>query len=72
MPPALGSLNDSQPKPLSTLSERRGRGDETLYETPEIRDYGTLAELTAATLQFGPEDGASKLDTANHHSFPVS
>lgn len=40
------------------------------YQKPVVRDYGDLAELTAATTIFGPEDGASKLDTDNHHSLP--
>lgn len=38
------------------------------YEKPLVVDYGKLAELTAATSIFGPEDGASKLEQENHHS----
>jgi hypothetical protein len=30
------------------------------YERPELRDYGTLADLTAACQGFGSEDGAAK------------
>jgi hypothetical protein len=40
------------------------------YEKPVVRDYGDLAELTAATVRFGGEDGASKFETVNHHSLP--
>lgn len=39
------------------------------YETPVVSDYGTLDELTEASVFFGGEDGASKFDTNNHHSF---
>jgi hypothetical protein len=41
------------------------------YERPVIVDYGTLLELTEATIRFGGEDGASKFDTVNHHSLPT-
>lgn len=41
------------------------------YEQPELTDYGTLQEVTEAVTITGPEDGASKIDTNNHHSFPV-
>jgi hypothetical protein len=41
------------------------------YEKPVVIDHGTLTELTAATIQFGGEDGASKFDTVNHHSLPT-
>lgn len=40
------------------------------YEKPVCVDYGTLEELTEATIRFGGEDGASKFDTVNHHSLP--
>lgn len=40
-----------------------------VYEKPRIVDYGELVDLTAATLIAGTEDGASKLDVDNHHSF---
>jgi hypothetical protein len=41
------------------------------YEKPAVIDYGTLLELTEATTITGPEDGASKIDTNNHHSLPI-
>ena len=41
------------------------------YEKPTVVDYGSLAEVTAATTIFGPEDGASKLTQDNHHSLPI-
>ena len=42
------------------------------YETPAVVDYGTLEDLTEATVIIGCEDGASKLTTSNHHSVPTS
>ena len=39
------------------------------YEKPNVVDYGDLRALTAAVLIGGPEDGASKEDTDQHHSF---
>jgi hypothetical protein len=41
------------------------------YDKPAVIDYGTLLELTEASFRFGPEDGASKIDTVNHHSLPT-
>lgn len=41
-----------------------------IYETPVLVDYGTLQELTEATFVVGLEDGASKIETEGHHSFP--
>lgn len=38
------------------------------YEDPTVVDYGKLRDLTAATLPIGIEDGASKIETENHHS----
>ncbi len=40
------------------------------YTKPTVVDYGNLVALTEATLTIGVEDGASKLDTDNHHSVP--
>ena len=40
------------------------------YTAPELRDYGSLQELTEATTFTGPEDGGSKLLIA--HEFPMS
>lgn len=40
------------------------------YTTPEISDFGTISAVTEASTFGGVEDGASKLDTPNHHSFP--
>jgi hypothetical protein len=37
------------------------------YEAPEVRDYGTLNDLTAAIDFRGPEDGGAKL-AGPHHS----
>lgn len=31
------------------------------YEAPNVEDFGSLAELTAAGDIFGPEDGGNKL-----------
>ena len=41
------------------------------YEQPKVTDYGTLTELTEAQAIVGSEDGASKIDTAQHHSVPL-
>ena len=40
------------------------------YVKPVITDYGSLVEITEATLQIGTEDGGSKFDSPNHHSVP--
>lgn len=40
------------------------------YESPIVRDYGDLVELTAASGFAGPEDGGSKLSI--HHTAPAS
>ncbi|MFL5866376.1 MAG: lasso RiPP family leader peptide-containing protein [Thermoleophilaceae bacterium] len=40
------------------------------YEKPIVVDYGRLQDVTAAITIVGTEDGASKLDTPNHHSVP--
>jgi hypothetical protein len=37
------------------------------YSAPQVRDYGTIADMTAAVAFTGPEDGASKL--VIHHDF---
>lgn len=37
------------------------------YETPVIKDHGTLSELTLATGLFGTEDGASKAIPIHHN-----
>jgi hypothetical protein len=37
------------------------------YEKPEIRDYGSLRELTASADYTGEEDGGGKL-VAPHHT----
>lgn len=41
---------------------------EDRYEEPAVTDYGTLQAMTEAIHIVGPEDGASKIDTNNHHS----
>jgi hypothetical protein len=41
------------------------------YEPPKIIDHGTLQALTEAIAIVGAEDGASKIDTDNHHSLAV-
>ena len=41
------------------------------YELPVVTDYGSLIDLTDALVVGGPEDGANKNDTPNHHSLPV-
>lgn len=41
------------------------------YTPPELRDYGSVVELTEATALFNEEDGASKL-IPNHHIPPAS
>jgi len=38
-----------------------------MYEKPEIKDYGSLVELTAAVDTTGQVDGAS-FDQPNHHT----
>lgn len=43
--------------------------DRQEYRSPEIRDYGSLADLTEASGFFGPEDGGSKLTI--HHTGPT-
>jgi hypothetical protein len=46
-----------------------GEGEfEMAYEKPTVVDHGDLNKLTAATTIIGEEDGASKIDTDNHHS----
>jgi hypothetical protein len=40
------------------------------YETPVVRDYGDLRELTASSGLFGAEDGASKLVPFHHVPTP--
>ena len=40
------------------------------YDTPELRDYGSFVDLTAAQGLFGAEDGASKLQPFHHPSAP--
>jgi hypothetical protein len=40
------------------------------YEPPRIEDYGDLVEMTEANFIVGVEDGASKLETDEHHSLP--
>ena len=40
----------------------------TMFEAPEVKDYGTLVELTEATGFTGAEDGGSKLLV--HHVTP--
>ena len=40
------------------------------YTAPELRDYGSLQELTEATSFRGAEDAGSKL--LIHHSAPLS
>ncbi len=42
-----------------------------MYTTPTIKDYGTVAELTAAAGLFGTEDGASKLLPMHHGLDPL-
>jgi hypothetical protein len=42
---------------------------DTEYETPEVRDYGTLADLTEGMGEGSFEDGSSK---AFHPSAPAS
>ena len=37
------------------------------YTTPELRDYGSLAELTRFQGFFGTEDGASKAIPLHHN-----
>jgi hypothetical protein len=37
------------------------------YETPVIKDHGTLAQLTLFTGLFGTEDGASKAIPFHHN-----
>jgi hypothetical protein len=37
------------------------------YSAPQVSDYGTLVDMTAAVGFTGPEDGASKL--VIHHAF---
>lgn len=39
------------------------------YETPEVRDYGALVDLTEGTAEGSFEDGSSK---AFHPSAPAS
>ena len=41
------------------------------YVKPEIVDFGSLVNLTEATAVGGLEDGASKNEAPNHHSFPL-
>ena len=40
------------------------------YETPTVRDFGTIKDVTEATGFVGAEDGGSKL--LIHHSGPIS
>jgi hypothetical protein len=40
------------------------------YETPVVRDYGDLLELTAAGGDCNAEDGSDK--THHHHTAPCS
>lgn len=40
------------------------------YRPPEVRDYGSLIDLTAAQGLFGAEDGGSKLDPFHHVPAP--
>ena len=37
------------------------------YTPPELRDYGSVVELTTATGFFGTEDGGTKT-IPNHHN----
>jgi hypothetical protein len=41
------------------------------YEQPAVKDYGTLQAMTEAITIVGPEDGGSKIDTDQHHSFAI-
>ena len=41
------------------------------YEQPVVTDYGSLSNLTKAVLIGGPEDGANKNQTEQHHSSPM-
>ena len=38
------------------------------YGKPVISEYGDMTDLTAASLNPGPEDGADKNVTIAHHS----
>ena len=40
------------------------------YEAPQVRDYGTVVQVTQAITLNGPEDGMSKL-VPIHHSVPA-
>jgi hypothetical protein len=40
------------------------------YEKPEVVDYGTLQDVTAALGLFGQEDGGSKIQPFHHVPTP--
>ena len=42
------------------------------YIPPELRDYGSVAELTEFQGFFGPEDGATKAVPVHHEPNPPS
>lgn len=46
-----------------------GKAGVGTFEKPEIRDYGTLLELTAQVAGTGPEDGGDKA-RREHHTDP--
>jgi hypothetical protein len=41
-----------------------------LYDTPSVRDFGTVADLTRALGIGGIEDGASKAQVNHHDVLP--
>jgi hypothetical protein len=67
---SIAALQSEREKGKTEMSEHpQHHESELAYEAPEVRDYGDLVELTAATAFTGPEDGGSKL--LIHHTVPT-